>query len=289
MLPRSGGYAQKTPPSCKLQSGVICATLPIAKRKMQGVDMIEDLIDGLEQGWKDALADFMRTPDGIAALDSLDTLLDVEPVNYHPSGRDIFKAFRLTPFDRVRVVIIGQDPYPDINKATGVAFSMPMPPPDMPDDEVKLSPSIKRIYKAIENDDVPFETPNHGNLECWAERGVLLLNRALTFRKCNRCATNIHRHHGWEAFTEAVVNALLISELPIHFILWGNEAKNVKKYINRHDNGEHHIVLESRHPTPRTAAYIREFLYCGHFSVVRENAREGELPISWLLPARPRA
>ncbi len=252
--------------------------------------MIRELIEGLEQDWKDALAGFIGSRDGIAALDSLDTLLQENQDSYFPNREAILKAFHATPFNRVRVVIIGQDPYPRRADATGLAFSMPMPPLNMPDDQVKLSSSIKRIYEAIENDDdVPFETPNHGNLECWAERGVLLLNRVLTFRKCNRCAANIHRHHGWEAFTEAVVNALLSSELPIHFILWGNEAKNVKKYIRRHDNGESHIVLESRHPTPRTAAYIREFLDCGHFSDVRENVREGEDPISWLLPARPRA
>ena len=251
--------------------------------------MIEELIRELEPNWRAALSNFITSNDYQPAREALNALLQEDQDSYFPNGEVILKAFDKTEFNDVRVVIIGQDPYPRRADATGLAFSMPMPPSNMPDDQVKLSSSIKRIYEAIENDNVPFETPNHGNLECWAERGVLLLNRVLTFRKCNRCAANIHRRHGWEAFTEAVVNALLSSELPIHFILWGNEAKNVKKYINRHDNGARHIVLESRHPTPRTAAYIREFLYCGHFSDVRENAREGEDPISWLLPARPRA
>ena len=252
--------------------------------------MIEELIEELEPNWQNALSDFIESDDYQPAREALNALLQEDQDSYFPNGDAILKAFDKTEFNDVRVVIIGQDPYPRRDDATGLAFSMPMPPLNMPDDQVKLSSSIKRIYEAIENDDdVPFETPNHGNLECWAERGVLLLNRALTFRKCNRCATNIHRHHGWEAFTEAVVNALLSSELPIHFLLWGNEAKNVQKYIKKHANRERHIVLESRHPTPRKAEYVRQFLDCGHFSDVMGNAREGEPPISWLLPERPRA
>ncbi len=238
--------------------------------------MIEDLIDGLEQGWKDALADFMRTPDGIAALDSLDTLLNVVPVNYHPSGQDIFKAFRLTPFDSVRVVIIGQDPYPDINKATGVAFSMPQ-------NLTLLSPSIKRIYeaiehdKAIENGNVDGRKPEHGNLDDWARQNVLLLNRVLTFRKCNRCKANIHRHMGWEAFTEAVVMALAGRERAIHFILWGIEAQKLKKHTMR---GQH-ITHKTYHPTSH-APYVEQFRTSGYFSAV--NIALGEGRINWFPP-----
>ena len=248
------------------------------------------LEDEIHESWQEALDNPRNPSEWRANLRDLDAILERDRGNYYPRRENIFAAFEKTPFDKVRVVIIGQDPYPRHPDATGLAFSMPMPPPNMPDDQVKLSSSIKRIYEAIENDDVPFETPNHGNLERWAEdEGVLLLNRVLTFCKCNRCTANIHRHHGWEAFTEAVVNALLSSELPIHFLLWGNEAKNVQKYIKKHANRERHIVLESRHPTPRKAEYVRQFLDCGHFSDVMGNAREGEPPISWLLPERPRA
>ncbi len=177
--------------------------------------MIRELIEELEPNWQNALSDFMESRDGIAALDSLDTILERDRGNYYPRRENIFAAFEKTPFGKVRVVIIGQDPYPRHPDATGLAFST----------GGRMTCSLESIYAAIEYDDVPFEKPNHGNLERWAEdEGVLLLNSALTVRRVSRVdRTNMHRE-SWEGFIQAVVEVLAGSGRPIHFMLWGTHA-----------------------------------------------------------------
>ncbi|MGU9963252.1 MAG: uracil-DNA glycosylase [Candidatus Halichondribacter symbioticus] len=239
--------------------------------------MINELIGGLEPNWRAALSNFITSNDYQPAREALNALLQEDQDSYFPNGEVILKAFDKTEFNDVRVVIVGQDPYPRRADATGLAFST----------DGCMTDSLESIYDAIARDDVEGVRPASGNLERWAGQGVLLLNRVLTFRKCNRCTANIHKHQGWEAFTEAVVNALLGREIPIHFMLWGNDAKNLKKYIKKHINRERHIIHESRHPTPRKAEYVREFLDCGHFSAAIEEIRGREgvnyEPIDWFL------
>ncbi len=225
----------------------------------------------------------METPDGIAALDRLDTILNVEPVNYHPRGRDILKAFHATPFNKVRVVIIGQDPYPEKEYATGLAFSMPMPDPvPATDDEADLSSSIKGIHCAIKRD-LKKAPPKHGNLDHWAKQGVLLLNRVLTLREVpgNK---NTHKGKGWEKFTQAVVQALAKSDRPIQFILWGNKAQELKPYIKPHIKGRCYHIHCAPHPHPIAQPLLLErFKDCGHFSAVNVILRaSGVKPINWL-------
>ncbi len=274
MLPRSGGYAQKTPPSCKLQSGVICATLPIAKRKMQGVDMIEELIRELEPNWRAALSNFIISNDYQPARESLNAILNVDPVNYYPRGQAILKAFDKTEFNDVRVVIIGRDPYPAENKATGLAFSMP--------DELRpLSKSIERIYCAIKRDLVEGVIPEHGNLDHWAKQGVLLLNPVLTIREVpgNK---NTHRGKGWEKFTKAAVRALSNREKPIQYLLWGSDAQKFQTCINI--KGKCYHIHKAPHPTPRNNNddNIKAFLNCRHFSAVNAILKaSGEREINW--------
>ncbi len=244
--------------------------------------MIEELIRELEPNWRAALAGFMESRDGIAALNSLDALLRQDAGNYYPRRERIFAAFEATPFDKVRVVIIGRDPYPDENKATGLAFSMPMPDPvPAPDDETDLSLSIKRIYCAIKRDDVKDVKPAHGNLDHWAKQGVLLLNPVLTIREVPG-NENTHRGQGWEKFTKAAVRALSNSEKPIQYLLWGSEAQKFQTYINI--KGKCYHIHKAPHPTPRNNndGNINAFLNCRHFSAVNAILKaSGEREISW--------
>ncbi len=252
------------------------------------------LVDNLHESWRDALD---RTPNNDGwrnNINKLDHFLQNELIAeraYHPLEENIFKAFDKTEFNDVRVVIIGQDPYPNGNKATGLAFSLPLNLRPRPPNPTALSASIGNIYTAIENDNVEFTRPNHGNLERWAEQGVLLLNRVLTFHKCVGCNKNIHKNKGWEKFTQAVIKALSKDNTrQLHFMLWGDEAQDLKKHINGHC---YHIHA-APHPTARSNR--EAFLNCQHFSAVnailssRIIAVEEQIqgvnydPIDWSLP-----
>ena len=243
------------------------------------------MIRDIPENWRDALTNYVGRDEWESAINKIDGFLQTERRDeraYHPLEENIFKAFDKTDFNDVRVVIIGQDPYPDENKATGVAFSMPIPDiVPAPDGEIVLSSSIESIYTAIENDNVGFTRPNHGNLERWADQGVLLLNRVLTFHKCDGCNKNIHKNKGWEQFTQAVVKALSNDNTrQLHFILWGNEAQELKKYIN----GRCYHIHAAPHPTSRNE-HLEAFQNCQHFSAVNNifNARDEE-PINWIIP-----
>ncbi len=240
------------------------------------------LINRIPPFWRNALD---RTPNNDGwrnNINKLDRFLRNELIAdraYHPLEENIFKAFDKTDFNNVRVVIIGQDPYPNRNKATGLAFSMR--PNLRPPNPTALSASIENIYRAIENDNVGFTRPNHGNLESWANEGVLLLNRVLTFHKCAGCNKNIHKNKGWEKFTQAVVKALSNDNTRrFHFILWGNEAQELKKYIN----GYCYHIHAAPHPTSYNL-HREAFLNCRHFSAVNAILRARNEPeINWIIP-----
>ncbi len=153
----------------------------------------------------------------------------------YPPGSLIFNAFELTPFDKVKVVILGQDPYHNPQEAMGLSFSVPK--------GIRVPPSLKRIYKEIANDYPEFQIPDHGDLTTWAEQGVLLLNAMLTVEHKK---AGSHKKIGWQLFTDAVIKKLSEEREGIVFLLWGNFAKKKGELI---DNFKHHI-LSSPHPSP---------------------------------------
>jgi len=181
-----------------------------------------------------------------------------------PPGRLLFNALDSTPFDRVRVVILGQDPYHGPGQAHGLCFSVPdgVPPP----------PSLVNIYREIASD-LGVQPPAGGHLQHWADQGVLLLNAVLTVE---RGRPGAHQGHGWERFTDRVVAALAGGREHLVFLLWGSQAQRKGAGIDR----SHHRVLTAPHPSPLSAH--RGFLGCRHFSNAnRYLVRHGETPIRW--------
>lgn len=154
-----------------------------------------------------------------------------------PDKNDIFNALKLTPFDQVKVVIIGQDPYHNDGQANGLCFSVKQ--------NVTIPPSLRNIYKEL-NSDLGCIIPTHGCLEKWARQGVLLLNAILTV-KAHEPAS--HRKIGWEIFTDNIIKKLNERETPVVFILWGNFAKSKKALITN----QHHFIIEAVHPSPLSA------------------------------------
>ncbi len=186
---------------------------------------------------------------------------------YPPVG-EIFNAFALTPFERVRVVILGQDPYHGPGQAMGLSFSVRR--------GVRVPPSLRNIYREIETD-LGIAPPSHGDLSAWARRGVLLLNAVLTVRE-GRAAS--HHGQGWEVLTDAAVEALNSRRAGLVFMLWGAHAQ---KKGARIDN-RRHLVLSAPHPSPLSAH--RGFLGCGHFSRANDYlTARGCDPLDWSLPA----
>ncbi len=186
----------------------------------------------------------------------------------YPPGSLIFNAFNLTPFDKVKVVILGQDPYHGHGQAHGLSFSVPK--------GVAQPPSLVNIFKEIK-DDLGIAPPNHGNLEHWAKQGVLLLNAFLTVR-ANEPAS--HSKIGWEHFTNAVIQKLSEEKDGLIFLLWGKFAQNKETLI---DDFKHHI-LKAAHPSPFSVH--NGFYGCKHFSKTNQILEnKGLEPIDWNLNA----
>ena len=183
----------------------------------------------------------------------------------YPPGSKIFNAFDSTPLDKVKVVILGQDPYHEPGQAMGLCFSVP--------DGVLVPPSLVNIIKEI-NDDLGTQIPTtHGDLSGWAKQGVLLLNATLTVR-AHRAGS--HQHHGWEEFTDATIKAVNDNRRGVVFLLWGSYAIAKKKLINPNK----HFILTAPHPSPLSA--YRGFFGCHHFSRANDLLRQqGVEPIDW--------
>lgn len=182
---------------------------------------------------------------------------------FPPAGQ-IFRAFDLCPFNRVRVVIIGQDPYHDFNQAHGLCFSV--------QDGVRVPPSLENIYKEL-NRDLGKPIPTSGNLTHWAEQGVLLLNATLTV-EAHRAGS--HQGKGWEELTDAAIQALNNQRENVVFMLWGSYAQRKGQFIDR----RRHLVLTAVHPSPLSA--YRGFIGCGHFSQANAYLQQhGQTPINW--------
>lgn len=181
-----------------------------------------------------------------------------------PPARLIFNAFDSCPFDQVRVVIIGQDPYHDVGQAHGLCFSV--------NDGVAIPPSLLNIYKEIARD-LGKPVPSSGNLQRWAAQGVLLLNATLTVEAHH---PGSHQGKGWEELTDAAIQALSTQKEHLVFMLWGSYAQRKGQFIDR----KKHLVLESSHPSPLSV--YRGFEGCGHFSKANAYlAKHGIPPIDW--------
>jgi uracil-DNA glycosylase len=183
----------------------------------------------------------------------------------YPKGSEIFAAFDHCPFENVKVVIIGQDPYHGPNQANGLCFSV--------NDGVPFPPSLQNIFKEVEKDlQIPY--PSSGNLERWADQGVLLLNATLTVRQSE---AGSHQNKGWETFTDAIIQEISNRKENVNFLLWGGFAKKKGAKIDRNK----HIVLETGHPSPLSS---NRGLWFGnqHFSKTNQHLKElGKTEIFW--------
>ncbi|MEG1992736.1 MAG: uracil-DNA glycosylase [Acetivibrio sp.] len=183
----------------------------------------------------------------------------------YPPAEDIFNAFHFTPLSKIKVMILGQDPYHNENQAHGLSFSV------LPEQK-EIPPSLQNIYKELK-EDCGCSIPNNGYLRKWAEQGVLMLNTVLTVRAHQ---ANSHQGHGWETFTDAVIQAVNAQDRPIVYLLWGRPAQNKIPMLTN----SKHFILKAPHPSPLSA--YRGFFGCHHFSQTNEFLiQNGIDPIDW--------
>ena len=229
-----------------------------ATDKMVGLNV------NIEESWKRQIADEWKQP----YFNELVHFLSEEKANkeiIYPPEKQIFAAFENTPFDKVKVVILGQDPYHGEGQANGLCFSVAP--------GVRVPPSLKNIFKEL-NRDLNVDIPVDGDLSAWTSQGVLLLNATLTVR-ANQAAS--HQKKGWEKFTDAIIKSISENRENVVFMLWGNYAKQKASCVNR----SKHLVLEAAHPSPlaRTG-----FKGCSHFSKANEYLVKNNIsPIDWRL------
>ncbi len=218
----------------------------------------------IEESWKGVLADEFKKPyfdeltQFVRGAYAAGTCCPPEPL--------IFNAFVQTPFDAVKVVILGQDPYHNPGQAQGLAFSVP--------DGIALPPSLVNIYKELAAEG--FAGERGGDLTRWAEQGVLLLNATLTVEAGDTTAAGSHQGRGWERFTDAVVRALAERREGLVYLLWGSYAQKKAAFVDPKKN----LVLKSAHPSPLSA--YRGFFGCGHFKACNDYlVAHGKEPIAW--------
>jgi uracil-DNA glycosylase len=218
----------------------------------------------LPTDWKAVLADELKKP----YFEKLKEFVDKERAEHtvFPPEADVFNAFKLTPYEKVKVLLLGQDPYHDDGQAHGLCFSV--------QPGVKPPPSLINIFKELHHD-LGCKIPNNGYLVPWAEQGVMLLNAVLTVRAHKPTS---HKNHGWETFTDSVIRALDSRPRPIVFLLWGAYAQKKIKLIDT----ERHRIVTAAHPSPLS---FKKFLGSKCFSAVNQALEElGETPIDWQLP-----
>ncbi len=230
---------------------------------------MNDSVVKLEPSWKARIGNYLQRPE-MRALSSFLRAEKQAGKRIYPPGAEIFAAFECTPFDAVRVVILGQDPYHGAGQAHGLCFSVR---PGVP-----VPPSLGNIFREIQRD-LGVSRPAHGCLTAWAGRGVLLLNSVLTVEQGRAGA---HANRGWEGFTDAAVDALNREREGLVFLLWGAYAQRKGQLID----DRRHCVLRSVHPSPLSAH--RGFLGCGHFSAANHYLESRcQPPVDWSLPPLP--
>jgi uracil-DNA glycosylase len=223
----------------------------------------------LEPSWKNRLAGEFEQPYMQTLREFLRTQYDKKKKIY-PTPKEYFAALDHTPFDKVKVVILGQDPYHGPHQAHGLCFSVRP--------EVDVPPSLQNIFKEIQSD-LGIKPPGHGFLQYWADQGVLLLNATLTV-EAGRAGS--HQNKGWEQFTDRIIEHLNRERDGLVFMLWGSYAQKKGAQIDR----KRHLVLTAPHPSPLSAH--RGFFGCKHFSKANEYLKKrGEKPIDWSLPKPP--
>jgi len=216
----------------------------------------------IEEGWRAALEKEFQKEYFLEMKKYL--VNEYSSFQVFPKKAQIFNAFDNTPFEEVKVVILGQDPYHGFGQANGLCFSV--------NKGIRLPPSLKNIFKEIK-DDLSIDIPTHGDLTSWAKQGILLLNATLTVRKSE---ANSHQKIGWQNFTDAAIKAISDKREGIIFILWGNNAKKKLELI---DEKKHH-VLQSVHPSPFAAR--NGFFGCKHFSKTNDILKSmSKSPIDW--------
>jgi uracil-DNA glycosylase len=220
----------------------------------------------LPADWKKVLASELQKP----YFQALEQFVDQERQEHEvfPPEEDVFNAFKATPFEKVKVLLLGQDPYHDNGQAHGMCFSVRP--------GVKPPPSLVNMFKELK-EDLGCSIPNQGYLEAWAKQGVMLLNAVLTVRAHQ---ANSHKDKGWETFTDAVIGALNGRPTPVVFLLWGAYAqKKGKRIDNRHP------IIKSAHPSPLSA---KKFLGSRPYSAANQALQElGQEPINWQIPDLP--
>ncbi|MGB4859209.1 MAG: uracil-DNA glycosylase [Dokdonella sp.] len=220
----------------------------------------------LEVSWKTRLGSQFDTPEMLGLADFLRAEKAADKIVF-PRGNDIFAALDATPFEKAKVVILGQDPYHGLGQSHGLSFSVRP--------GVRVPPSLDNIFKEISRD-LGLPRPSHGCLHAWAQQGVLLLNSVLTVQQGH---AGSHQGKGWESFTDAVIDALNRGREHLVFLLWGSHAQAKGRLID----AKRHLILKAPHPSPLSAH--RGFMGCAHFS--RANAyleQHGLTPIDWSLP-----
>jgi len=219
----------------------------------------------LPEGWREVLAAERTKP----YFDELTKFVAEQRAAHtvFPEEKDVFNALKTTPYEKVKVLLLGQDPYHGKGQAHGLSFSVQQ--------GVSKPPSLVNMFKELK-DDLGCPTPNHGSLLSWAEQGVLLLNAVLTVRQAR---ANSHKDRGWEKFTDAVIAALNERETPVVFLLWGSYAGKKTKLITN----ERHAILKMVHPSPLSAhnGFFGSKPY-SQVNVALESA--GQPPIDWCLP-----
>lgn len=214
-------------------------------------DWLDEIQDEFSKPYYKELYNFVKT--------------EYESQRIFPPAEDIFNAFHFTPLSKVKVLLLGQDPYHNERQAHGLSFSVLPEQKDIP-------PSLQNIYKELQ-EDCGCYIPNNGYLKKWADQGVLLLNTVLTVRAHQ---ANSHQHKGWEKFTDAIIQAVNKQDRPIVYMLWGKPAQSKIKML---DNPKH-LILKAPHPSPLSA--FRGFFGCKHFSQANAFLEEhGIEPIDW--------
>ncbi|CAG9324603.1 unnamed protein product [Blepharisma stoltei] len=240
---------------------------PNQEEVKEGFPSYDEFESQMHPSWINVLRPWLDT----GKLRKLHTWLTTEYATTacRPPPHEIFTAFRLTPFDSIKVVVVGQDPYPAPNDAMGLSFSVHR--------GIKVPGSLRNIYKCLQTDSsLNFKPPKHGDLTRWAEQGVFMLNAVLTVRQG---APNSHAKKGWEEFTDEVIKAINKERSGVVFMLWGAFAQAKAQGVNR----SKHFILEACHPSPLSASK-GGFFTCRHFSRANEYLRSnGASEIDWNL------